>query len=141
MPDGITLHPSDSHSYDVLAAMPDKEVVRCEISRPRNRRHHNLAQALISEIYKNQTMFATRETMVDAIKIAIGHYDAFTNVLGKEVVRPRSIAWHMMDQTEFEEWWHKFLGVILTNILPHANNTELEKHIYHMLGERGPDEA
>lgn len=137
--DGITLHPSDTASYEALSGMQDGEIVRCEISRPRNARHHRLAFALMKEVFKNQTMYSTFENMYDMLKYATGHFDMFVMPGGEKVIRPRSLAWHMMDQTEFQQWWDKFLDVILNKIIPATKRADLEKRIYEMLGERGPE--
>lgn len=140
-PDGVTLHPSDTNSYEVLNAMQNGELVRCEISRPRNARHHRLAFALMREVFKNQTMYSTFENMYDMLKYATGHFDMFVMPGGEKVIRPRSLAWHMMDQAEFEQWWDKFLDVILNKILPATKRADLEQRVYEMLGEVTPKDV
>ena len=133
------LVPSDANSAEVLGDLAAGEIVRCKIERPRNAKHHRLAFALMKEVYKNQKLYSTFEIMYDALKVATGHFDLFVLPGGEKVLRPRSLAWHLMDQTEFEHWWSKFLDVILNQILPATNKAALEKHIYDMLGERGPE--
>lgn len=136
--DAVVLAPSDMNSYDVVSAMTEGEVVRCEISRPRNARHHRLAFALLKEVYKNQQIYSTFENMYDAIKIATGLFDMFVLPGGERVFRTRSLAWHMMDQSEFNEWWDKFLNVILNHIIPATKRADLEQRVYEMLGETTP---
>lgn len=134
---------SDSHSEEFLATISNGEVVRCEIVRPRNERHHRLAFALMREVFKNQSMYATFQCFYDAIKMATGCFDTYYvqdfDGVYRETRRMRSLAWHMMDQTEFEEWWNKLLDVILKYILPATARADLEKRVYDMLGERGPE--
>lgn len=136
-----TLIATDTYAHEVLDGMPNMEIVRCEISRPRNRRHHNLAMGLLRIVFENQMEYATLETMLDHIKIIIGHYDAYTLKDGTKVAKLRSIAWHEMDQAEFEEWWDKFLVVILDSILPGTKRPDLEQRVYEMLGEITPKDA
>ena len=136
--DGLILGPSDENSYNVLDKMQNGEIVRCEVSRPRNERHHRLAFKLMKEVYKNQNLYSTFETMYDAFKIATGHFDMFIMPSGEKVIRTRSLAWHMMDQTEFQQWWEKLLEFLTQKVIPSLNRKDLEQHVYEMLGGPTP---
>lgn len=134
----VYLAASDDHSITILRGLKDGETVRCKINRPRNPRHHRLAWAMIGLIFKNQERFPTEEAMVDAIKYMTGHFDEIELPNGKRFHKLRSLSWEKMDQTQFKQWFDRFVQVTLEHIIPGLNKADFEREIYAMIGEKVP---
>lgn len=126
------LEPVDEAGRDVLARVAAGNIVRAEIKRPRSLGHHRKFFALLGLIYENQTRYRSPEALLDAIKIYIGHADVL-NIRGKEVHIPKSISFSSMDQTAFEAFWDRVVGVVCTEIIPGLKRTDLERELLDLV--------
>lgn len=108
-------------------------VVRVEIKQPRNSKHHRKFYALMNLIFKNQERYETLDDLVDMIKIATGHCKVYPKRNGDPVYLPRSIAFHNMDQTQFDEFYAKVLRLIDEHIIPGLNEGEVKAEIESMI--------
>lgn len=131
---GFGLFATDAASEEALVAMKQEEVVLCKVTRPRNEKQLRLAFAILDKVYKSQTAFSDRDTFYRQIKFATGCFTRYV-INGTVVTELGSLAFDNMEQGAFDEWWKKYLDVILTTVLPASGSPELEQEIYHMLGE------
>jgi hypothetical protein len=135
--EGTHLVPADTLSAEAVAGIKARETVTASIRRPRNPAHHRKLWALLSAVYENQTLFATKEDLLNAIKIETGLFDKGVTVNGIPWVAPKSISFTAMDQARFEEWYEKAVDVILTKILPGINRSDLDTIIHEILDGYG----
>ena len=141
---GSGLFPTDADSAEALEKIKSGEVVRCEIVRPRNARHHRLAMALLQEVFKHVQDFNTYPSFkifYDNLKVGVGCCDWYKTPEGHEYAVPRSWAWHMMGQEEFQQNWDVVLKYITTRLLPGVSNADLEKRVYQILGGPWPEDV
>jgi Protein of unknown function (DUF1367) len=131
------LQPIDAPGEAVVNALKRGDVVRAEIFRPRNLRHHRKMYALIQAVFPHQDVYPTQELFVAAIKAAVGLCDTFNLPSGKTVVLPRSWSFANMDQSDFDEIYKRVEQVILTKILPGVNEAELEAHVHDIMAGYG----
>lgn len=137
------LHPTDQASIKALRQIPDRTIVKIQLSIPRNVRHHRMFFALINLVFEAQReprQFPTREALLDALKIAIGHVREVRGIRGETYIVPDSISFGRMDQLQFREFFDSAVRVILEKILPGVERRDLEQQIYDILHEPGPEQ-
>ena len=127
---GGALWPMD----DCLSGIPDKTVINCKWSRPRNGKHSALFFVLLKMVYDNQTHYINPEHMREDITKAIGHCDFYVNAEGETVCRALSIAWGGMGQDEFNVFFNKAVDFIIAKILPGIDRAALTAEVYSMAG-------
>lgn len=108
-------------------------VVKVKISRPRNAKHHRKFYALMNLIFQNQENYETLEDLVNVIKIATGHCHVYRKRNGDPLPVPRSIAFHKMDQTQFDEFYAKVIKLVRENIIPGLDDTALRAEVEQMV--------
>jgi hypothetical protein len=135
-----SLIPTDNMGYEQLATIANDELVKVTIVRPRNIRHHRLAFALLQLVFEAQDTYSTLDSMLDAIKLAVGHSTEILGLDGKPHVIPLSISFASLDQNAFKEFYEKMLNVILNKILPNTGRQDLEQRAYEILGEVTPQQ-
>lgn len=126
---GNKLEPIDEAGRDVLARVPAGSVVMVEYRRPRNVQHHRKFWALISLIYQNQSWYQSPEDLCDAIKVYVGHSKVLRMTDGREVHTPQSIAFHAMDQAQFEQFYDKVIDVVCSTIIPNMDKDDLRREL------------
>lgn len=126
-----TLRPHGDDSVEMLKKIKLNELVRVEVSRPRNVQQHNFYWALCRLVAMNHETL-TNERMVDqAIKIRAGHVDLVR--IGDDIVKiPRSIAFDSMPQDEFDKYLAAAKDVVVADLLPGVGLRELQEEILRM---------
>jgi hypothetical protein len=128
----VGMEPSSS---DAIQAMKHGEVVTATIRRTRNPAHHRKFMALMQVVFDAQTRYPTLMQLLDVIKIATGHFDEF-EYRGMRVVKPRSISFAKLDQAAFEQFYQRAVEVIITEVIPGADSTELEARVMDILNNQ-----
>ena len=123
------LEPIDEAGRDAIMRIKAGDVVRAEVSRPRNLQHHKKWWALVSLIYQNQSRYKSPEALNDAIKVYVGHCEVVALQNGKVMHVPKSIAFHAMDQFEFEEFYDRAIDMICQEIIPRLNKEDLKREL------------
>ena len=126
---GGSLEPVDDIGRESLAKIAAGDLVRADVKRPRNLAHHRKYWALISMIYANQTRYRSPEELNDAIKVHVGHCTLMTLRDGTEVRIPKSIAFHAMDQAEFEAFYERVIDVVVSEIIPGLSREDLKREL------------
>ena len=132
---GKHLVAADPISQESVDGMRQGEVVACTMRRPRNVGHHRLFFALLNEVFVNQTRYATLDHLLDTIKIGVGHYDSYPLDDGRELVKPKSISFAIMDQSNFRQFYDRVIELICTRILPNTDSEQLKQRIEDIIGE------
>lgn len=135
--DRMGLFPADAHSEEVLMSIPHGKIVKAEIRQPRNGKHHRQFFALISEIFNHQSVYPTLPSLLDAIKLWVGHVDYVRTLDGATIPKPKSISYSKQDEIAFGQFSQKVVELILTELLPLVNKEELKTKIFEILDGKG----
>ncbi len=107
--------------------MSDEDYARVqrllEFLERRNLGHHRKFFALLDVVFQTQSKFATKDGLLDALKIALGHHMTW-RVEGREILRPKSISFAAMDQTAFESFYDGAVALILERLLPNTDRAD-----------------
>jgi hypothetical protein len=107
---GEALYPDSVESSAVFARIPVGKLVHVEVKRPRNIGRHKLYWALCQRIASG--VDATSENISDVLKIAAGHYTLVHTKTYGDIKLPKSIAFHKMDETDFQEFFERCVRTI-----------------------------
>ena len=110
------------------------DVVTCDVRRPRNPKRHRWYWALISIVHSNlpeplAAKYPRPENLVDALKVLTGWCDTFWLPDGREVIRPRSIAFHAMSEPDFAAFCERCMDLVSKYLLPGVNPDDLRREI------------
>jgi hypothetical protein len=129
------LRAMDAAGEEVLADIPNNELVRVQISRPRNPQHHRKWRALIAAIFPHQDTYPTEDMLIAAIKVALGYGDTIKLPDGRAIIVPKSLSFAKLDQVGFDAFYDRALSLILNKILPGVGKSELEQEISGILAQ------
>jgi len=111
------------------------ETVLCEVTKPRNYEFHKKFFALVRLTFENlperlSQMLSIRseEDMLDCMKIDLGLYSSAWHG-GRQVVKPGSISFAKMDETEFEKFYGRAVDMVLSLYLAGTNKEELLEEV------------
>lgn len=127
------LVPADEAASAALAKIKLGADVQVEIKRPRNIKHHRKFFALMQLVYQNQEHYASLEHLVAALKTAVGHCDLVPGKTGVLVALPKSIAFHSMDQSAFDEFYDKCIDIIAKHFLPGVDSDQLRSEVEELI--------
>jgi hypothetical protein len=126
---GGKLVPADEASRAILSKIKTGDVVRVEVKRPRNTAHHRKFFALLNVVFENQEAYENPDHLLLALKYAVGHCDIVIAKDGSKMPIGRSIAFHKMNQAEFEAFYEKCLDVIAKHFLPGVETDALRAEV------------
>ena len=106
------LAPFDDADAQRMAKIKTNEVVRAEITKPRNLLFHKKFMALVRLVFENQERYNSIEDLLVEFKLKVGHYKEHITTDGKIVYVPKSISFSQMDEYEFNEFYNKALNVL-----------------------------
>ena len=122
------LAPVDMTGVEALDQVPAGATLRVKWTRPRNLGHHRKFFALLDVVFEAQSRFATKDDLLDALKIALGHYTIW-RVGSREILRPKSISFAAMDQDAFEQFYDSAVALIIEKVLPGVDRADLEARV------------
>lgn len=132
--DFARLVPADDAAEAALSKIAFGADVQVEIKQPRNIKHHRKFWALANLVAENQEHYETAEQVVAALKAATGHCDWFPMKDGEHMVAiPKSIAFHKMDQIEFNQFYDRCIAVIARHFLPGVQGDALRSEVEELL--------
>jgi hypothetical protein len=134
------LIPTDYLGEEAIQTLAHDAILTTRLTGARNPKHHRLFFAVINVVFKSQNYYATREHMLDDIKIAIGHFEWVESKFGRRQ-RPKSINFNSMDQSTFNEFYDKAMHFILSEIMPRMKQADLEAEVYRILGGPQPNDV
>ena len=126
------LAPIDAMGEEMLDPYPVGCIVKVTARKGRNNKHHDKFFALLSAIYPHQDTWPTFDTFRHAVQRACGF---FTEQNGQ--IFDVSIAFHNMDQDEFQKLYDKALHLIQTKIIPGIDRADVETRVNEILQGRG----
>lgn len=93
--------PADDEAKAVYRKHKLGDVVRGDITKPRNYQHHKQYFALLNLTYENQDRYRNFEHFRKAVQIEAGHVDELITLDGQVVLLPKSIDYSTLDELEF----------------------------------------
>ena len=130
---GGKLVPADAASQAILSKIKTGEVVQVEVKRPRNSAHHRKFFALLNVVFENQEAYESPDHLLLALKYAVGHCEIVIAKDGSKMPLGRSIAFHKMDQSEFEAFYEKCLDIVAKYFLPGVETDALRAEVEEFL--------
>lgn len=130
------LSPVDQAGEDALRKIKQGDVVRVEVKKPRNGKHHRLYWQLISTVWENQERYETAEQLHNALKIAAGIYEPLEMPGGVVHKIPGSISFDTMDQLEFSAFYDRVCDLVAKHFLPGVTSEQLKAEVEQMIGAR-----
>lgn len=117
------------------------ETVTCEVIRPRSPARNAWFWAYIATVHANLSdelaaKYPTPESLVAAMKVLTGHAEWFWLPDGRQVVMPKSIAFHNMDETAFAAFCERCVELANKHLLPGVDTTELRRAVNTQAKER-----
>lgn len=104
------------------------DVLRAEIHKARNPKHHRLVMATIAFLVHNCEFFTTIEQALIAIKVGMGYCDpVIDGGTGKTLYIVRSISFDAMGEDEFDTFHSDLLKFITTRYLKDMTPEQLEE--------------
>jgi hypothetical protein len=127
------LVPCDDAAAAMLAKIKHGDVVQIEVKRPRNIMHHRKFFALLNLVFANQDKYDQPEHLLAALKASVGHCDFLPGKDGMLVAVPKSIAFHKMDQTAFNEFYDRCVDKIARHFLPGVDSAALRAEVEELI--------
>ena len=107
-----TLIPFDDTARDAIAKWKEGEFLELEVKKPRNSQYHRKFFKLLAIVLQNTDAFKSLDELLGYVKIETGWVDIITyNHMAFRL--PKSIAFHKMDNTEFDIFYNKAVDVCL----------------------------
>ncbi len=129
----------DATGEEALKDIPQNEIVRVTIRRPRNVAHHRKFWALIAVIFPHQSLYPTEEMLLAAMKVALGFGETIKLPDGRVIIIPKSISFAKLDQHAFEQFYDRAVLLITTKILPGVDRKDLEREVADILAGASTD--
>lgn len=129
-----SLRPVDEAGEEALRKIKQGDVIKCDVRKPRNIKHHRLYWALCSLILQNQSRYLTVEEISDVIKLRTGHCHLLAMPDGAEFRVPDSISFAKMDQTAFDAFFNRVCDFVCAELLPGVSNADLRLELGSMVG-------
>jgi hypothetical protein len=110
------------------------DIVTCDVVKPRSGPRHRWFWACITTVHDNlsdalATKYPTTESLVAAMKVLTGWCDTFWLPDGREVIRPRSIAFAAMTEPDFAAFTERCMELVSKYLLPGVNPDDLRREI------------
>lgn len=144
MADGLFAHtlgalrPADDASAEIIKGLGQGELVKVDVTRPRNLGHHRLFWALMSLLHQNlpddkRAEYPTIKRLVTFFKIATGHVETFL-IDGREITVPLSISFAAMDEIAFSQFFNQCCDLIAKDFIHGVKAEDWRKEIASMIG-------
>lgn len=104
------------------------DVLRADIHKPRNPKHHRLVMATVAFLVNNCGIFETVDQALIAIKVGMGYCDpVIDGGTGRTLYIVRSISFDSMSQDAFEQFHADLLRFITARYLKGMTPAQLEE--------------
>lgn len=133
---GVSLVPTDEESEDAIRALPEGELVRCKIVRPRNPKRHRLWRTLLDRVVKAGAPYPDADALNFALKVALGRADLILGLDGKVYLRPWSTSFNEMEEATFVKFFDAAINLVCEQVLPGCDREDLVKEIFEMIEDK-----
>ena len=132
------LTPSDKASQALLDKYKHGDVLRVQVSKPRNPKHHAKYWAMLKLVHEGtavQDLYPTTDHLHQAIKGALGYYSEVRLPDGKVLQVVDSIAFESLDQIAFQEFYNKAVDLIVSQVVPNLDREDLVREVESMVSK------
>lgn len=126
--DGL-LRPATETDRDELGKLRQGRIVRLSMTRSRNPDFHAKFFALLRIGFAHQDRYEAFEAFRYELTVRCGFFYAHTHVDGSVSFYPRSIAFHSMEQDEFERLYSQAIDVLLQHFLIDLDDEDLREAV------------
>lgn len=140
---GGTLAPADPQAVEYLSKLKIGQIVRAEVTRPRNYQFHKKYMALLNfafdawepqaKEYKGQKVEKNFDQFRKDVAILAGYYEASYKITGEVRLTAKSISFASMDEDEFQALYSATISVILSRILTKYTREDLDTVVENLL--------
>lgn len=130
--------PVDPDGEDILRRIKEGDAIKVEWKRTRNVRMHRLFFALLDLVFRNQDHYESKEQMLIAFKVALGHCDTVILKTGQTVFIPKSISFGRMGQDEFAQFMDRSFDLVARHFLPNIEKETLRREVERMIAGDAP---
>ena len=136
---GLELRPTDEAGRQAIQSLRLHDQVMVEVKQARSLRQHRLYWGLIRTVHENlpeelEKNFPRPESLSKAILEALDYVDTLTGLDGKQFRQVKSIAFHNMDATEFNDLMEKAIDLVTTRLIPGLGSADLMDEVTEMIG-------
>ena len=117
------LIPIDAHNGILMEDLPMGKEIRVKCTVARSNPQSRWFEKCITEIFKHQDTWPTRNMFRNKIKEALGYFVEY-EIKGKREIEYRSFAFDKMDQNTFNGVCDRFCKLVSERIIPHMSNEE-----------------
>lgn len=125
---GGALKPIDGLGEEYIGSLGAGEIVRATMKKDRIPGHHRKYFGLLRLVFSNQDKYLSQEALRFAVSIQAGYVDQIMLSGDKVALRPKSISWAKMDQSEFNDYYDAALKAI-PELLPQFAGIDLDQEL------------
>jgi len=107
------LIPVTDDGVGAVKKMHHGQHVFVEYKPKRNYKFHKKLFALLNAVLPNQAHYKTADNLLEAVKYRAGQYETVFTHKGEQFIKTKSIAFHAMDEFEFEQFFSFAVDVCL----------------------------
>ena len=133
---GSKLEPCSLVDEEALQEFPTEKDLSVTISRTRSTKQHRFFWAILNKICENHAEYRRAEQLLLWLKIRLGYVEEVRFHDDQVWWVAQSISFNAMDQEEFRKFFHAALDVIVAEVIPGLNTSELIVEIEQLLGFR-----
>jgi len=133
---GSKLEPCSLVDEEALQEFPAEKDLSVTISRTRSTKQHRFFWAILNKICENHAEYRRAEQLLLWLKIRLGYVEEVRFHDDKIWWVAQSISFNAMDQEEFRKFFHAALDVIVEEVIPGLNTSELIIEVEQLLGFR-----
>jgi len=130
------LEPCSLVDEEALQEFPAEKDLSVTISRTRSTKQHRFFWAILNKICENHAEYRRAEQLLLWLKIRLGYVEEVRFHDDKVWWVAQSISFNAMDQEEFRKFFHAALDVIVEEVIPGLNTSELIVEVEQLLGFR-----
>lgn len=132
---------SDPQSEEACRAYGLGEIIKVDLKKPRNGKHHRKAMALLNLVYDNTDLYPSFDELLDDIKLKCGHFKKHINYrrapdgtyIETVMFIPKSISFSAMSQEQFNPFYDRMLDVVLRDYFPELTKAGLEHEVMQFI--------
>jgi len=133
---GSKLEPCSLVDEEALQEFPAEKDLSVTISRTRSTKQHRFFWTILNKICENHAEYRRAEQLLLWLKIRLGYVEEVRFHDDKVWWVAQSISFNAMDQEEFRKFFHAALDVIVEEVIPGLNTSELIVEVEQLLGFR-----
>ena len=122
-----SLIPCDEDSVKAFNKLKVGDDIYVEYKPRRNYKFHKKLFSMLNLILNNQSYYKGVEGILEACKYRAGYFETFVDHEGNKLLKTKSIAFHSMDNQEFEKFYSSSIDTCL-ELVPMGRN-ELENAV------------